>query len=345
MNKITHLRILLLILMVASAGAQAVPGIPEKAGWSGIIGVGVGAGRSETNMEAAIASIDLGNETISSLSQSPDDESLTMPVPNFEVAYTFADMTTQIYLNNQMADHATFDLDTSLLANFGVRQELGEFGIVDFSLGGSSIPVDVWKDPYLEGEKRGDTERTLLGIQVIWGEIFGSGLELALTSREIDIDDERSGQDGDLALSSQDERLLRRKGQARRLDLLYNWKINDRHHLVPGVGFLDNDLDGDAMAEDGPLVQLKHLYDQNSWSLVSTVFFQKLESDTRNPIYNKQSEVETLGGSITLFRPDPFGLEGWTAHAGAIYYEGDSNIDFYDSSFGMVSVGAFYRFD
>ena len=56
-------------------------------------------------------------------------------------------------------------------------------------------------------------------------------------------------------------------------------------------------------------------------------------------------QVETLGGSVTAFFSEPFGLKRWTANASASYYDGDSNIDFYDSTFGLVSVGMFYRFD
>ena len=345
MTRMHPLRQFLPALALASAGAHAIPPIPAEDGWSGLLGAGVGAGRSETNMQAVVSSIDLGKKTISSLDSSPDDEDLALPSVQFEIGYKFEGIPTQLYLNNQLADHATFDLETSLLVNAGIRQGIGQAGVVDFSFGVSSVPLEVWKDPYVVGSERGNTERTLAGVEVIWDDIFGSGFELAYSSREIEIDDEQSGKDGGLGLTGQEQRLLRREGNINRVTATYDWQINERHTLIPGIGYLDHDLDGDAMAEDGPVAQLQHVYEQPDWSLVSSLYFQKLESDTRNPIYNKQGETDTVGGSVTLVLPEPFDLRGWTAHVGAMYYEGDNNIDFYDSSFGMVSVGMLYRFD
>jgi hypothetical protein len=338
-------RLTLLGLALASAAAQAVPSVPEKAGWGGYIGVGVGAGRSESNMLASIGPADLGDETVSGLNQSPDDEDIVLPGLNFEVSYTLADTRTQLYLGNAVADHLNFDLDTTLETHLGIRQEIDDIGTVDFSLAFSALPTDVWKDPYVVDKKRGDTERTSSGIHLVWGGILSTPLEFAWSAREIEVDDERSGQDGDLGLSAKQQRLLRRTGNVYRWDLTYDWKINERHRVVPGIGYLDYDLDGGAMAEDGMVLQLKHLYELQHWGLVSSIFYQDLESDRDNPIYGKQNQLETLGGSITAFYQEPFGLEHWTANAGVAYYEGDSNIDFYDSSFGLVSIGMLYRFD
>ena len=332
-------------LALSSGLARAMPPIPDDSGWSGYLNIGVGAGSSESNMLAGISSVDLGDEQVSSLDQSPDDEDIVLPALQFQIAYTFNGMGTQLYLSNQVADHLNFDLDTTLETHFGVRQDFPEVGIVDFSLAASALPTDVWKDPYLVDEDRGDTERTSNGLHIVWGNIFGSPFEFAWASREIEIDDERSGKEGKLGLTSKEQRSLRRGGDFDRVDLSYSWKINDRHTLVPGIAYLDYDLDGAAMAEDGLLLQLKHFYEKNRWRVVSKVFYEDLESDQANPIYNKERDVETIGGSVTAFYAKPFGLQDWSANASVAYYEGDSNIDFYDSSFGLVSIGMLYRFD
>lgn len=345
MNRREISRLTLLACVFTSSLAQAVQPIPDEAGWSGYVNLGVGAGSSESNMLAGISSVDLGDEQVSSLNQSPDDEDIVLPAVQFEVAYTFEGMGLQLYASNQVADHLNFDLDTTLETHIGARQDVGEVGIVDVSLAFSTIPTDVWKDPYLVGEDRGDTERTSSGLHLIWGNIFGSPFEFAWSSREIDIDDERSGKDGDLDLTAREQRLLRRKGDYDRLDLNYTWKINQHHTLVPAVAYADYDLDGAAMAEDGFVVQLKHAWQSNQWRLVSKVFYKDFESDEANPIYQKERDMETLGGSVTVFYAKPFGLNDWTANAGVAYYEDDSNIDFYDSSFGLVSIGMLYRFD
>ena len=311
--------------------ALAVPAIPKESGFSGHVNIAIGIGSSESNMLAEIAGQDLGDDTITSLDSGPDDEDVTLPAVQFEAAYTFADMGMQLYLGNQVADHLSFDLDTSLETHAGIRQDLGEVGRFDVSLAASSLPTDVWKDPYITGSPRSNTERTSVGIHLAWDQIFSTPFEITYSSREIEVDDERSGQDSDLGLTDGQLRSLDREGQLFRVDLNYDWVISDKHRLVPGIGYIDADLDGAAMAEDGVVVQLQHLYSLNRWRVVSKVFYEDLESDATNPIFDEQGEVDTLGGSVTVFYNDPFGLNGWTANASAAYYDADSNIDFYDA--------------
>ena len=325
--------------------ARGVPVIPEESGWSGHVNIGAAVGTSESNMLAEIVGQDLGNDTVSSLDSGPDDEDIALPAVQFEVAYTIADMLMQLYVGNQVVDEVSFDLDTTLDTHAGVRQDLGEVGRIDFSISGTSLATDVWDDPYVVDSPRGNSERTSVGIHLAWDNIFTTPLEFGYSSNEIEIDDERSGENAALGLTGDEQRLLRREGQVKRLSLSYDWKINDRHRLMPGIGYVDRDLDGGAMAEDGPALQLQHLYTLNRWRVVSKLYYQELESDDVNPIYGDEREVDTLGGSVALFFIKPFGLEGWTANASASYYDVDANIDFYDSSFGLISVGMLYRFD
>jgi len=146
-------------------------------------------------------------------------------------------------------------------------------------------------------------------------------------------------------LTDVEQRMLRREGQIYRYNLEYDWQISEHSRLVPGIGYLDYDLDGDAMAEDGLALQLKYYYTMNRWRFNTQLFYRDMESDETNPIYGDSRDVETLGAVFSAFYTEPFGLENWTANATASYTDGDSNIDFYDSSFALISVGMMYRFD
>lgn len=325
------------------SGAQAVPHIPQESGWSGHVNLGLGAGTSESNMIAGVSSIDMGKEVISSLEDGPESEDFGLPLVHFEVAYTFGENRTQLYLGNQEADALSFDLETTLRTHLGVRQEIPEITVLEISLSASSLPLDVWEDPYVVDIKRDNTERTASGVHFAFDQIFGTPLELSWSTSEIEIDDERSGEG--LGLSRAQQSSLSREGQVYNLDLSYDWKINERHRLAPVIGWVDEDLDGAAMAEDGLALVLKHLYERGQWLLVSTVFYQDLESDGHNPVFDEQGEKDILGGSFTAFYKKPFGLKDWMANATVGYQDEDSNIDFYDSTFGVVSVGMFYRFD
>ncbi|NCF19723.1 MAG: DUF2860 domain-containing protein [Haliea sp.] len=343
MNKRALTALASLGLLLGAAGAGAVPAISDTDGWGGHVNIGAGVASSETNMVASLSSLDLGDDRISSLNESPGSEDLVMPVAQFEARYTLAENGTQFYLGNQSVDYVNFELSASLATHLGIRQEIPEVGLVQFSLHSTLIPLDVWKDPYLVDAKRSETERTATGVQVAWDQIFDTGFEFTWAWKDIELDDEDSGES--LPLSDADKRLLRREGDFNRWDISYDWQINERHRLVPGIGFVDRDLDGDAMAEDGPVVSLRHLWDLDRWRLVTRLLYMDLESDEVNPIYGEERDMESLGASVTAFYSKPFGWERWTANVTASYFDEDSNIDFYDASFGVVSFAMFYRFD
>ena len=332
-------RLAVLSLALNAALAQAAPPIPGESGWSGFINIGAGVGQSETNMLASISSIDLGEDKIANLSEDAGSEDIALPALRFGLAYTLGDSLTQFYLRNQVSDSVALDLEV----HGGVRQQVGEIGLFDLSLSSSSLATDVWKDPYLVGANRGDTERTSTGLHLAWHSIFNTPLALEYSSKELEIDDEESGVS--LELSPADQRLLRRQGQVYRTALHYDWKISERHSVVPTIAYLDYKLDGGAMAEDGIGLHLAHHYTGERWRFVSKIFYHGLEADTDNPIYDDSADRETLGVALAAFYARPFGWENWTATAGASYREDDNDIDFYDASLGLVTVGMLYRFD
>lgn len=334
----------LALLGLTSTLAHAIPPIPEESGWNGHVGIAVAAGSSESNMLAEISGIDLGDDRVSSLDSSPDDEDIVLPGLPFEIGYTWADSGTHLFLGSREVRNFTFEVDSSLHLQVGARQSLPEVGVVAFAVVFSTVPTEVWKDPYVVDDARGNTERTSNGLAFEWDSVFSTPLSFIWTAIEVELDDERSGVDGGSGLDRDQQRALRREGEIYRAELNYDWQINERHTLIPGIGYIDHDLDGAAMAEDGLLVQLEHVYDAGEWRLVSNIYLQDLESDETNPIYGQSNDIETIGGSITALFEEPFGLEDWTASAGAAYYEGDSDNDFYDSSLSQFSLGMLYRF-
>jgi hypothetical protein len=168
-------------------------------------------------------------------------------------------------------------------------------------------------------------------------------LTVQLSSRDIDIDDEESG--ASLPLTADQRRLLRRTGEVFRYHLQYDWALNERHTLVPAISYLDYQLDGDAMAEDGLAVELQYQYRGRRWQFASTVFLRDLEADADNPLFGDAADREVIGASVSALYPRPFGWEKWTASARVSWYDSDSDIDFYDESLGLFMLGATYRID
>lgn len=328
-----------LALLVAGARVMAIEPIPKQSGFSGYISIGVAAANYKTNMVAAIRSINLDSRKTDSINSGPEDKNVALPAAAFELSYTFASTETQLFVGNLLEDYLRFDLTTLL----GIRQEVGELGTFSVAMTRSPFPTRVWEDPYIAGQKRVKTNRTGKGIRVIWGNIFQTPLEVRLTTQDISIDNERSGEA--LNLDQASRRLLDRNGDLRRAELLYDVNLGGGNHLIPSISLVESDLDGRAMANSGYKAQLAYHLNKAPWRLVGNLAFGQTDAKHSNPIYSKKNNTDAYGVSLTVFYTKPFGLEGWAINAGISYYDENSNIDFYDSKLTLFSVGVLYRFN
>ena len=327
-----------------AASTQAAVILPEKSGFSGYFNLGVGGVSVESNMLASIMSgnLDVGDKEINNFTDSPNgSEGGAIPVFNFEVSYTFASTRTQLYVGNLLEDFLSFD--TSTIA--GVRQDVGRAGLVGASLQRTSFDTQVWSDPYLTDAKRKDTDRTSKGFRLYWQQIMGSGLELRYSTSEIDIDEERSGQSLSY-LTSQQRKLLDRNGDVNRFQVSYELSSDNKAHiLTPALTYVDRDFDGKAMANDGGTAALNYIYQHNErWRYVLNASYGDLDFKEANPIYDEKDSATNYGISATVFYTKPFGWKDWSFNATAGWFDEDHDIDFYDNSVSLFTVGMFRRF-
>ena len=327
---------------VLALPALGLDKMPEESGFSGFVNLGVGTGSIESNFLARLSGIDidLSDDTINDFG-SPDDEDITAPAINLSVNYTFSNLKTQVSLGNDLADFLQFDRSTLL----GLRHDFDSIGRVQLALLSSAFPnTEVWADPYLIGEKRKETERSSTGGRITWDKILGSHFELKLTSREIELDDERSGEG--LGLSRAERKLLDREGDIMRAELGYLFNLGSgRHFLRPSVAYIDRDLDGDAMAQDGYEVALSWLYNPSkrlTWA--NNIAFSSLEGDKKNPIFDDVNDADQIVFASQMFFPGLFGLEKWEPNMSLIWGDSDSDIDFNDGAGWMFNVGIGRKF-
>jgi len=324
--------------------ALALEEMPKEAGFSGHVNLGVGSGSIESNFLARIpgVDIDLGSETIKDF-DSPDDESITLPSLNLNIGYTFASKKTRVFLGSDLEDFLSFDRSTVL----ALRHDFDRIGNVQLSLLSSAFPgTEVWEDPYLRNEKRKDTEFSSTGARITWDRIFGSLFEVKITARERELDEERSGSDPSLGLTAAERKLLDREGDVSRFQVGYKASMRDGTHIIrPSVAYIDRDLDGDAMSQDGYEIGLTWAYNNgDNFRWVNNVLYQSLDGDKENPIFNEVSDEDVIGLASQMFFPGAFGLKNWTPNVSAIWADGDNDIDFNDSSGWLISAGVFRRF-
>lgn len=325
------------------ASTQAAVIIPDKSGFGGFVNLGVGGVDVKSNMLSSIAggNIDIGDKILDNLNDSPESNSAGIPTINFELSYTFASTRTQLHVGNLLEDFLRFDTNTVA----GVRQDVGNWGLIGASVQATSLDTQVWRDPYQTGTPRKDTDRTSKGGRLYWQQIGLSGLEIRYTATEVDIDKERSG-DSLAYLSGGERTLLNRNGDVTKLDMFYEFSWDDKRHIfTPGLGYTDSDLDGKAMASDGYGGSLNYIYIQNKhWRWVFNAFYAELDFKESNPVYSEKDSSSSYGVSATVFYSEPFGWKDWAFNTTAGYFDEDHDIDFYDRSASLFSVGMFRKF-
>lgn len=331
--------------LVAASTAFALDPIPQDSGFSGFVMPGVGAINYKSNLVADVPAMNVGDRVTGSLDSSPDSTSSAMGVVNFEVAYTIASTRTQFTLGNQLEDIARMNIGQQL----AVKQELPDQSIVSAGLLFSSIPTEVWEDPYVANAPRSATDRGSAGLRLVYDRILGSNFEVRYSLRSIDIDNERSGLTGVLGLTPAQASQLRRDGSEHHLDVSHRFVFDRRHILTPSLTFFREDRDGEAMSQTGADLQLTYIYLGRPVTVVLNGMIGLSENDEANPIYGRTQETDRFGANAQLFYRNPFGWkpfghEHFAVFVSGTFFRADANINFYDTQVLLGVGGILVRF-
>jgi hypothetical protein len=341
MTRISRLALFFALLALTSM-ANAIQPIPEKPGWSGFVTLGAGSVTSKTNMLAGIPryGITLGDQKISSLSNEPSSVTSALPQVNLSINYTFSTRT-QLFIGNSLENVVQFDTVTI----GGVRQQFADKSILEVSAVSTPVlsPVQVWKDPYVVGVNRQATDRTSRGLRIEYDKIAGSGFGVQYTQRRIDINQELSGTT-QLGLTPGEAQALSRKGDTKRLVGSYQFRHKNKNVFEVRFGRLQEDLDGKAMSGDQNEVQLTHVYLGERFTLASNLFLAHEDYDEINPVFGKTRKDDNLGLGFVVFDKKIFKSKKWVGQATLVWYNQNSNINFYDASSTIIALGAQYRF-
>jgi hypothetical protein len=330
------------LLAVTISSALAMPALaldplPREVGFSGVAALGAAGGRVESNFLAKIIGVDLGDDLINQKS-SPDDTDLIIPVFQFNVGYTFANKTTRIHLGTTVESSLDFSANSIL----GVRNNFDSIGNIEVAaLLPSSLPVKVWKNPYATNQKRSSTEYTSTGGRISWDKMFGTGFELIASVRKIDINSERSGQG--LGLTPSQQKLLDRQGDVNRVEVGYMFSLSQSQMLRPSIAYVDRDLDGGAMSQDGYELGVSYIFKAKDFSWLNRAAYQSFDGDKGNPLFNNKTndaDIYVLASEVRV--PNPFGWERWTVTGGVVWADNDADIRFNQSSV-LMAVGRIAR--
>lgn len=335
-----HAASLLLVLVALSLPALALEPVPREGGFSGFVSAGYGYMSIEHSLVAGNKAVEFDNATIESLGESPESDGLGLPSLAFNVAYTFGTSRSQISLGNALEDFLRFDT----AARLSYRKQFGDADVLAVGFLFSQPATEVYADPYVVGSEREVTDRSTPGAYLSWEKILGTGLEVEISLRKQDIEDERSGAT-QLGLSSAQRDLLDRNGNMQKIQVAYGFYRKDgRHAFVPALKFNRDDLDGKASSGDTLELQISYAYKGKRIGVVSNVWIGSRESDEASPIFGETVDHDGMGATVQLFYGRIFGVEGLSLLGTAGLLRGDSNVDFYDTSIAMGTLGVFYRF-
>lgn len=348
----------LLLTSLIIASALAIEPIKKEAGWSGFIILGGGYLKYENNEVAGNRLVDVEDKQIDNLG-SPDSQTTGIPVVTGIVRYTLDNKKTEFFLGNSLEDYLRMDATLAL----GVRHDFENIGILGIRLLASVTPTDVWEDPFHRGSDRSDTERTSAGIGLKWERIMDTKFEIDFRGRNIEFDRDRNGESlnaerdpglgtvGDLIgdngahyIDNSGQKLLEREGTHASLELLYTWKMNDDNRLIPAVKFMNDDRDGEARDNTRTELKLSHIYTNKKWLVATSLYAGASSYDKENPVFEKKQDTDYLGGGMNITRKDIFGWKDWGLNGGFFASQGDSDIDFYDTSMFIATLGVVYRF-
>lgn len=311
-----------------------VVNIPQESGFSGFVIGGAGYTRYETNLFKGPGD---GNKLHDGLLNSPADNSETHVIGGVDLRYTLAEMRTQLFLGNLIQDAIRFDFTQQL----GVRQAVGEQGVMALSYVYNAKDAQTWADPYKAGKREG-VDMDTQGVRLAWDQVAGSRFNVAYTYRERELDRETSGEG--LGLTPEQTQLLDRNGELHQFNLSYDWIMDARQVVRPEFVFAQGDMDGEASSFDRYQAKLTYAVKHQRWSATASAFVGSTRYDQDNPIYSKAADSNEYGLGASFYWHRLMGVTGLNALVSAAIMESDSDISFHDASVRHLSTGLLYRF-
>jgi opacity protein-like surface antigen len=308
------------LLVVLLAGA-AIAENEEESGFFGnlTIGGGYAAGRP-SQLEVTD-----DNKVLVNLNDRVETYLEAVPVLMAEFGYVFAGTGTAISVGVEGA------FDNS--AVISISQPLGKPGFL--SLGFEYGLVEVWKDPYLVGVERTETDETTAGLTLDYADIFGTGARLSISGSQIGIDDDAIGY-------RQPE--LRRDGSRITAGAGYTIVLAQGHAITPNIELTSDTRDGESESSTGYNFTLNHSLTLGKWIFDTTLSAGETEYDAPHPIFNRTREEKMFAVTEWVTYEELFGHKNFSIYGLVTYGIVDANISFFDSNVLIIGMGVGYSF-
>ncbi|MDH5925370.1 DUF2860 family protein [Vibrio lentus] len=255
--------------------------------------------------------------------------------------YTFGALNhKQIFLGTSRDDIIT----GTLAFEVGYRQQLESGMVIDFSILPTLISGEVWDDPYAVDSKREETDLTGNVVRIQLSKMMGTNFNIDMAFGESDVKKENTGLKG-LDLTDEERALMTREREYFYLKSGYQYFLKDGSGiLTPSINVFSSNSEGNALSflSVGAEVNLAKRFGNHG--LAFTVNAAKRDYDKENPIFNKTREDKDFGAFIAYEYANIFDEKNWSLVSLLGAKTTTSNIEYYQSSQYVVSVGVDYKF-
>ncbi|MEZ9438355.1 DUF2860 family protein [Vibrio atlanticus] len=255
--------------------------------------------------------------------------------------YTFGALNhKQIFLGTSRDDIIT----GTLAFEVGYRQQLESGMVIDFSILPTLISGEVWDDPYAVDSKREETDLTGNVVRMQLSKMMGTNFNIDMAFGESDVKKENTGLKG-LDLTNEERALMTREREYFYLKSGYQYFLKDGSGiLTPSMNVFSSNSEGNALSflSVGAEVNLAKRFGNHG--LAFTINAAKRDYDKENPIFNKTREDKDFGAFIAYEYANIFDAKNWSLVSLLGAKTTTSNIEYYQSSQYVVSVGVDYKF-
>lgn len=313
-----------LALISGSASAQ----LAETSGFAGEVSLSTGFYSVESNLNT-----DDDNKDLKSLTSTNDAVTGGLLLPLGNLTYTFgSDLNQQFYAGTSREDIAT----GTLAFEMGYKYQLASGMIIDASILPTIMSGEVWADPYkLNGDRQTtdeDGNAYRLKIENIAGSKFSVDMAYATKDVENDVL-------GTIAPS------LRRDADTFFFKTDYKYMVDQTTMLKPRLSYISSDADGDANSFTGYGVELSYFKFLNRHQFALTAGFNTRDYDAGNVAFSNTTREDDEMSLFAAYEYANFmDWQDWSFISFAGFGSTDSNIDFYDKTEYMMSVGMSYKF-
>lgn len=294
--------------------------------WNGSIGLGAIVLNSGNNLNPEGSKKRLNN-----LNSAADPETSFLPVVLPEVTWDVGQPGgVKFYLTTD----PPIDEVGGFAFSIGSTYQAGDVGILNTAV--FFTPFEkAWKDPYVTGMDREETDTIKSGLRIGLNRIMGTGLRAQFVYLSDDVEDDVIGN-----LTPE----LARDGAVYSLNLNYSYYVSTNLELRPRVSIRKGEYDGEANSFIKYKMDLAARYTTGQWMIVPRLYYSYSDFDEIDPIFNQTRKNNSYGASLMTTYMAPFGWEKWSVTCLLAMSVGDSNIDFYDTEATTVGGVLTYHF-